>query len=97
MIKTIHAASGHTLHVSTTPRSELPAHLGKETAEYDMFYTVRNWDENGAVFMYLGKGHVLARKQIVGWYPNTGSMWASYGNSLLEVINGMQRDGWLHA
>lgn len=84
----------HTLYVETCTVNDLPA--GAENTEnYTTFYRVRNACKDGCVFFYLGKGHALAPKQIVGWYGN-GKFWSSYGNNLQQACDGMQRDGWLY-
>jgi len=101
MKKTIYAASGHTLYVASISREALPAHL-RETNEYTTFYEVRNWDETGVTFMYLGKGYrgqnasPKAQKEIVVWYRN-GGFWSGCGNTLKTAIDGAQRDGWMYA
>lgn len=92
-----HAASGHTLHVSSIAREDLPENLSDETQEYSKFYVARNWDANGVEFMYLGKGHKLAPNQVVVWYRSTGKFWSGYGENLTDAIDGAQRDGWLYA
>lgn len=95
MRKTITAASGHTLFIKDIDRSELPEGLDG-AGEYERFYVVKNWDDSGVVFFYLGKGHKQAPRQIVAWYPG-GKFWASYGNNFQEAIDGAQRDGWMYA
>ena len=84
--------SGHTLYVESV--ENIPDF--KYTDAYTKFYVVRNWDENGCVFMYLGKGHTLAPHEVVVWYPK-GSFWSGYGASLKTAVEGAQRDGWLYA
>ena len=100
MNRTIYAASGHTLHVSTIDRSELPANVCAkhciDLLKYDTFYVVRNWDSTGIVFMYLGKGHPQGPKQICAWYRG-GAFWSGYGNTLKAAIDGAQKDGWMYA
>jgi len=93
----IRASTGHTLYVASISREELPANLEASASEYKKFYVVRNWDEEGKVFFYLGKGYSLAPNQIVGWYPVSGSFWSSYGLNLEEAVEGMIKDGWLYA
>lgn len=97
MKRTIYSGlTRHTLFVSSINKDELPKGL-EYTESYKTFYKVQNWDASGVVFMYLGKGHEQAPKQIVAWYRNTGSMWSSFGLTLQEAIEGAQRDGWLSA
>jgi len=100
MNRTIHVQSGHTLWISTVEREHLPAHL-RDTAEYETFYQVRNWDKDGVCFMYLGKGYHGARnakdhKEVVVWYRN-GGFWSGCGSTLKSAIEGAQKDGWMYA
>jgi hypothetical protein len=101
MNRTVHAKSGHTLHISTIDRSELPANVCaanvSDLLKFDTFYEVRNWDKGGVVFMYLGKGHPAGPKEICAWYRATGAMWSGYGKTLVAAVNGAQRDGWMYA
>lgn len=97
MKKTIKAKSGHTLFVKSIDFQDLPTPIKENNAEkYTKFYVVKNWDDNGAVFMYLGKGYAAAPKEVVVWYRN-GGFWSSFGKNIEEAINGAQRDGWLYA
>ena len=100
MNRTIHAQSGHTLHVSTIDRSELPANVCAQNVgallKFDTFYEVRNWDKGGAVFMYLAKGHISAPAQVCAFYRG-GGFWSGYGKSLKTAIDGAQKDGWMYA
>ena len=100
MNRTVYAQSGHTLHVSTIDRSELPAKVCSENVftllEFDTFYEVRNFDKGGVVFMYLAKGHKSAPKQVCVFY-RSGGFWSGYGKTLKEAIDGAQRDGWMYA
>ena len=108
MNRTISAQSGHTFHVSSISRSDLPLDtsyradgktpcLMDEVDQFDTFYVVRNWDKDGVVMLYLGKGHAQAPKQIIAWYRNSGAMWSGCGTTLKEAIDGAQRDGWMYA
>ena len=83
--------------MTSIDRSDLPEHLSPETSEYSNFYVVRNWDENGPVMLYLGKGHEQVPHQIVAWYRNTGSLWTRYGMTLKEAIDGAFRDAYMYA
>lgn len=93
--RTIRAQSGHTIFVKSISKNEIPG--GIDISKYDQFYVVKNFDDTGCVFMYLGKGYKEAPKEIVAWYRNTGSMWSGYGNTIKEAIDGAQKDGWLYA
>ena len=97
MSKTIQISSGHTIYISQTDREDLPSHLSKETDAYSKFYVVRNWDKDGVVFMYLGKGNKETPNEIVAWYRNTGSFWYGYGCNFKEAVEGAIKDGWLYA
>jgi len=95
MNRTIHSDfSGHTCYVSEIDAAEVPEFV--DTTTYQTFYTVRNFNAQGIVFMYLGKGDKNAPKQIVAWYRK-GGFWSSYGTTLKDAIEGAQRDGWLSA
>jgi len=100
MNRTIHAASGHTLHVSSIDKSELSAEVHYKNAEtlldFDSFYEVRNWDKGGVVFMYLAKGHINGPTQICAFYRG-GGFWSGYGTTFKTAIDGAQRDGWMYA
>lgn len=89
-------ASGHCMYVEKIRREDLPSNL-EETEGFETFYVVRNWDAEGCVFLYLGKGYKDGPEEICAWYPTTGAFWTSYGNSLKEAIEGAQRDGWMYA
>lgn len=95
----VHAASRHTLHVAPISREDLPANVVASgfTDAYQKFWVVRNFDANGHVFMYLGRGAESAPKQIVAWYAKSGSFWSSYGLTFKAAIDGAQKDGWLYA
>ena len=95
MKKMIHSDfSGHTLFVSSIDTDAFPNFDSKDA--YRQFYVVRNWDENGVIFMYLGKGHKDAPSQVVVWYRK-GSFWSGYGMTIKEAVEGAQKDGWLYA
>jgi hypothetical protein len=95
--KTFHAPrTGHTLFVEAIDAGELPAHL-EETENFTKFYRVRNWDAEGVVFFYLGKGLPSAPGQVCGWFRHSGKFWSSYGNNIQEAVDGMQHDGWMYA
>lgn len=90
--------SSHTLFVQQIASDELPARIKANAAstEFTTWYVVRNWDNNGVVFMYLCKGHESAPKQICAFYRG-GALWSSYGKTIKAAIEGAQRDGWLYA
>ena len=90
-VKTVRAASGHTIAIFRVLKSEHPA-----GSAYSHFYVAKNFDEEGVTFFYLAKGYKDAPNQIMVWYKNK-RMWTGFGNNLEEAINGAQRDGWLHA
>ncbi len=92
----IHAQSGHTLFVKKIELSELPENIQSQAKEYNSFYVVKNWDDTGVIFMYLGKGYTQSPKEIVAWYPK-GDFWSSFGKTIEEAINGAQKDGWMYA
>lgn len=94
--KEIHVQSGHTMFVKKIEREELPDTLPENTELYDTFYVVKNWDDEGVVFMYLAKGYATAKDEYVVWY-RSGKFWSGFGNSLKEAIEGAQRDGWYYA
>jgi hypothetical protein len=96
MTKTIQVKSGHTMFIKSIDRSELPAHLAY-TQDFTHFYVVKNWDDNGVTFLYLGKGQPAAPGQIVAWYRKTGAMWTSFGKNFKAAIEGAQADGWMYA
>ena len=95
----INAQAGHTIFVKKVDR--FPGHPASP-ANYASFYQATNFDADGAVFFYLAKGFydpktgVKAPKEVHVWYPN-GVMWASFGKSFQDAIDGAQRDGWLAA
>lgn len=94
--KTVHSDfSGHTLFVRDVDADKLPALNDKDA--YTRFYEVRNFDEEGVVFLYLAKGYKDAPKQIVAWYPRTKAFWSGYGENFKEAIEGAQKDGWMYA
>ena len=86
--------SNHTLFVQDIPSQNMPNFPHKEA--FSKFYSVRNFNKNGCIFMYLAKGHKQYPKQIVAWYPK-GGFWSSYGETFQTAIEGAQRDGWLYA
>jgi hypothetical protein len=92
---TITSFSGHTLHVAPISIDALPKELRE--LSYAQYYEVRNFDKDGCVFMYLGKGDPKAPREIVAWYPKTLANWHSFGTSIKSAIEGAQRDGWLYA
>ena len=100
MNRTVHARSGHTLHVSTISKSEISAEVHYKNADtlldFDTFYEVRNWDKDGVVFMYLAKGHVGGPTQICAFYRG-GGFWGGFGVTLKTAIDGAQLDGWMYA
>lgn len=53
------------------------------------------WTANvcGRIFL-IGKGHVLAPRQYVVWYPN-GHFWSSYGTTIASALDGAMQDAWL--
>jgi hypothetical protein len=95
MKKTLRVASGHTMFVKSIDRSELPKGLDN-ARDYTSFYVVKNWDDNGCTFMYLGKGYKSAPNEIVAWYPK-GAFWSGYGKNIKDAIEGAQKDGWMYA
>jgi hypothetical protein len=97
----IGTSTGHSMHVQST--MEIQPTAGLESADnYSRFWIVRNWDENGSIFMYLGTGYKGAvnkkseRKQIVAWYRGK-KMWSGYGMNIKDAIEGAIKDGWLYA
>lgn len=96
MNKIIHAWSGHTLYVESITFDDLPEKIKPSAKEYSKFWIVRNWDKDGHIFMYLGKGYKYAPKEIVAWYPG-GGHWSSFGLTLQSAIDGAQKDGWMYA
>lgn len=98
MNKIVHAQSGHTLFVKSIKFTELPdvIQLDGHSPNFTEFYIVKNWDDDGYVFMYLGKGLSQSPKQICAWYPK-GAFWSSYGTSIKAAIDGAQKDGWMYA
>lgn len=87
--------SGHTLFVRNISATEIPDLQYAES--YTTFYEVRNFDVEGIVMLYLGKGSPQAPREIVAWYPKTRAMWNGYGLTLKDAIEDAQRDGWLYA
>lgn len=96
MKKMVYAKSGHSLFVKSVSREELPKGL-PHAENYKTFYVVKNFDERGVTFMYLGKGHAAAPGQIVAWYAKSKSFWSSFGKNIEDAINGAQADGWMYA
>ena len=97
MSRKVFSETGHNLAVTKIDRKDLPKHLTNDTKAYTTFYVVQNWDTNGRVFLYLGKGHDVAPNEIVAWYPRTGSFWASYGKNIKAAIDGAMADAWMVA
>lgn len=93
--KTFKSVVKHWLYVESIDQSKIPSRI--DTTGYNQFYVVRNTDSEGVPFMYLGKGHSDSPFQIVVWYYNTGSMWASFGVTINGAVNGAIKDGWLYA
>jgi hypothetical protein len=96
MKKIIRANSGHTLYVKSILFGNLPKKIQNMAKRYTDFYVVKNWDNEGIIFMYLGKGCSDAPKEIVVWYHN-GGFWNGYGTNIKDAINGAQSDGWMYA
>ena len=94
-LKRAEITSGHSLFVKSIDRSELPKGL-ERTEGFTDFYVVKNFDDEGVVFFYLAKGNPAAPREVCGWYRG-GKFWDSYGKTIPDAINGMQRDGWLYA
>ena len=98
--------SGHTFYVHAIDRDELPANVQQTLEDYTSFYAVRNWDAEGVVFFYLGKGyrHPDARyaddrsahdpKEIVVGYRN-GQLARGRAETIVEAIKMGQELGWL--
>jgi hypothetical protein len=95
MATTIHAPSGHTLFIRPIKREDLPKNL-EHSENYTHFWVVKNWDESGVVFFYIGQGHPLKRTEFVAWYRN-GAFFTGCGKTKLEVISRAQKDGWMYA
>ena len=96
MKKMVASKTGHSLFVKSVSREELPEGLFAAD-QYKTFYVVKNFDDNGVVFMYLGRGHAGAPGQIVAWYAKSKQMWSSYGKTIEHAIAGAQEDAWLYA
>lgn len=98
MNRTIHAQSGHTLFVKSIEFEDLPDNIknGGYAKDFKQFWRVKNWDDSGVTFMYLGKGMKNAPKQICVWYSR-GNFWSGYGKTIEDAINGAQKEGWLYA
>ncbi len=98
--------SGHTFYVHAVDRDELPANVQEALEEYTTFYAVRNWDADGVVFFYLGKGyrHPDARyandssahdpKELVVGYLN-GQVARGRAETIIGAVTMGQRLGWL--
>lgn len=96
MKKIIHAQSGHTLFIKDISFDELPDVIKINNADnYTQFYVVKNWSDNGIVFMYLGKGYKQSPKEIVVWYKS-GNFWSGYGRNIQEADDA-QKYGWMYA
>lgn len=95
MKKTLRVSTGHTLCVKSVDVADLPKL--PYSGEYKTFYVVRNWDENGHIFLYLAKGNEAAPNQIVAWYPNTKSFWSSFGTTIEKAIEGAFADAFKYA
>ena len=95
--RTIHVYTGHTLHISSIAKEDLPFRLTDDVEAFNKFWVVRNWDKDGVVFMYLGKGNVDAPKEIVAWYSTTGAFWSGFGTTLKSAVEGAMKDGWMYA
>lgn len=99
MRKTIHAQSGHTLHIESVKLAELPADVQEFQfiRNYRKHYIVKNWDGAGVTFFYIATDHVSDKKnEFVTWYRH-GGFWSGFGSNLTEAINGAQKDGWMYA
>jgi hypothetical protein len=96
--KTFQAQSGHALYVESISYDQLPNGVKrfKYISNYPKLYVVKNWDEDGVVFMYLGTGKKGSAKEIVVWYRN-GNFWSGFGTTIEDAINGAQKDGWMFA
>lgn len=98
--------SGHLLFVHSVDRDELPANVRETLENYTSFYAVRNFDEDGVVFFYLGKGYrhpspeyanIRAAhdpKEIVVGYLN-GKLASGRAENIVDAIQMGQRLGWL--
>lgn len=96
--KTFHAKSGHTLFVKKISFDELPEDIKNSNGKlYTDFYVVKNWDDNGVVFMYVGKGYEYSPKEYVIWYGKHCAFCSGFGNTIEDAINKAQEDGWLYA
>ena len=85
----------HTFYVSKCDRADLPkTEFGAN--EYDEFWRVRLWDDEGRDVFYLGRGHNLGPREVVGWYRN-GKMHSSFENTLKAAVAMMVKDGFLYA
>ncbi len=93
--KTMHIQSGHEVLVESISQADLPELPDMEL--YTKFYVVKNWDAQGVVFFWIGRGHPSAPKQVVVWYHSSHKMWSSYGLTIKAAIEGAQKDGWLYA
>lgn len=94
MSKTIHANSGHTLHIESVDFDKLPEKVKKfQHIEGNSSYKqVKNFDTDGVVFMYLAK----SKGEWLVWYRG-GAFWSGFGKTIEEAINGAQKDGWMYA
>lgn len=110
MTRTIHSdVSHHTLYIESITKDELPASVNRENADnYTTFYVVKNFDAEGVVFFYLGKGYrhpspeyandksAHDPKEVVVWYGN-GAFFSGRGDTFKEAIENAQKHGWLYA
>lgn len=96
MSRMIRVASGHNLCITKLPSNKVPAGLQSKEVFSD-FYVVQNFDTEGYVFFYVGKGHVNAPGEIVVWYGQSGKLWSGFGKTFKDAIEGAQRDGWMYA
>lgn len=94
--KTFTISTNHTVLVRSVEKTDLPDHL-EDSDDFTKFYVVQNFDENGPVFLYLGKGFDVAPDEICAWYPNSGSMWCSFGTNIKDAVEGAIKDAWLYA
>lgn len=99
MKKTIHAQSGHTLFIQSIKYDSLPDRVKKfeYINNFPNLYVVKNWNADGHIFMYLGKGHDGYPDEICIWYAQNGSFWSGFGKTFEDAINNAQKDGWMYA
>jgi hypothetical protein len=94
------------MYIRQIARDALPKKIAKSAREYTTFYTVQNFDAEGVIFFYIGKGYrhpspeyanvrsAHDPKEYVVIYCN-GEMAHGCAENLQGAVEMGQRLGWL--